>query len=177
MRSLVRWSCLVALALCPAASVAQLTSGFVLQRGDPEHRLGVQLGTGLDIDLSSRVAVRLEGAYGLFGKTPDQVFQPPCANPGCPPVRVSGQRLIFANTTVNLRLMEARDRGALYWIGGIGLYMLSNDSAAGNAVRFGWNVGGGVQLGRTLSVDLRYHEVARSRRTRSLIPISLGIRF
>jgi hypothetical protein len=68
--------------------------------------------------------------------------------------------------------MEQRDRNALYWTAGVGVYALSND-----AERLGWNVGGGLQLSRAFALDVRYHQLIEAKTTRSLVPITLGVHF
>jgi hypothetical protein len=168
----VRWSMFAILALTPATTAAQISSGLVFERGDPAHRVGVQLGGTLGVDLTSRLALQFEGAYVAFGKTPDHTYALPCPAPGCAPVRTTGTRLALWSGTVNLRLMEQRDRNALFWTAGVGGYLISNDAS-----RFGWNVGGGVRLSRSILLDVRYHQLVGAASTRSLIPISFGIRF
>jgi opacity protein-like surface antigen len=165
------------LALMPVTAAAQVTSGIVLERGDPAHRVGVQLGGALSVGLTSRLAIRFEGTYTAFGKTPDHTYYTPClppsaGGPPCGPVRVTGTRLALWSGTVNLRFMEQRDRNALFWTTGVGGYMSSND-----VTRFGWNVGGGLQLSRSFSLDVRYHQLIESKTTSSLIPITLSLRF
>jgi len=172
MRASFRCSVIAILALMPATAAAQVTSGIVLERGDAARRVGVQLGGAVGVGLTSRMALRFEGAYVGFGRTPDQTYSPPCLPPGCGPVRVTGTRLSLWTGTVNLRFMEQRDRNALFWTAGVGGYMSSNDVA-----RFGWNVGGGVQLSRFFSLDVRYHQLVESKSTRSLVPVTFSVRF
>jgi len=50
--------------------------------------------------------------------------------------------------------------------------MISNDVA-----RFGWNVGGGLQLSRAFALDVRYHQLIEAKTTRSLVPVTLSVRF
>jgi hypothetical protein len=176
MRVLVRSFIIASLALTPATAAAQVFSGIAFERGDPAHRVGVQLGGTLGVDLTSRLALRFDATYVAFGKTPDASYLVPClppssGSPACGPVRVSGSRLLLASGTVNLRFMEQRDRNALYWIAGVGLYTISNDAS-----RFGWNVGGGLRLSRSVFFDLRYHQLIGARTTHSLIPVSFGFR-
>jgi hypothetical protein len=172
MRASFRCFVIAILALMPATAAAQVSSGIVLERGDPAHRVGVQLGGALGVGLTSRLALQFEGAYVAFGRSADQSYYPPCLPPGCGPVRVTGTRLALWSGTVNLRFTEQRDRGALFWTTGVGGYMSSND-----VTRFGWNVGGGLQLSRSFSLDVRYHQLIESKTTSSLIPITLSLRF
>src|SRR6266487_2110110 len=150
MRASFRCFVIASLALMPATAAAQVTSGIVLERGDPAHRVGVQLGGALGVGLTSRLALQFEGAYLAFGKTPDQTYYTPCLPPSagappCGPVRVTGTRLSL-------------------WS--------SND-----VTRFGWNVGGGVQVSRFFSLDIRYHQLIESTSTRSLVPVTFSLRF
>jgi len=50
--------------------------------------------------------------------------------------------------------------------------MISNDVS-----RFGWNVGGGLQLSRAFALDIRYHQLIEAKTTRSLVPVTLSARF
>jgi len=177
MRASIRWSIIAILALTPAIAAAQITSGIVLERGDPAHRVGVQLGGALGVDLTSRLALRFEGNYVKFGKAPDASYVTPCLPPSsgappCGPVRTIGTSLEVWSSTVNLRFREQRDRNALYWTAGVGVYGLSND-----AERLGWNVGGGLRLSRAFALDVRYHQLIEAKTTRSLVPITLGVHF
>ncbi|HEV8266200.1 MAG TPA: hypothetical protein VGQ06_14730 [Gemmatimonadales bacterium] len=177
MRASFRLGLIASLAITPATAAGQLVSGVTFERGDPDHRVGVQLGGTLGVNLTSRLAMQFDASYVAFGKSPDVTYNTPClppssGSPACGPVRVTGTRLMFAIGTVNLRFMEERDRNALYWIAGVGAYIASNDPT-----RLGWNVGGGLRLSQSVSVDLRYHQLLRSRSTRSLIPVTFGIRF
>ena len=177
MRASFRWSVFAILALTPATAAAQLSSGIVFERGDPGHRVGVQLGAGLGVDLTSRLALRFEGAYAAFGKTPDQTYYNPCVSPPpgappCAPFRTTGTRLLLWSGTVTLQFTEQRDRNALYWIAGLGAYTLSNDAS-----RLGWNVGGGLRFSRAFALDVRYHQLLEAKMTRSLVPITLGFHF
>ena len=177
MRASFRWSVIAILTLVPATAGAQVSSGIVLERGDPTHRVGVQLGATLGVDLTSRLALQFEAAHVAFAKTPDRTYYPPCVapspgSPPCGPVRVAGSRLLLWTGTVNLRLMEQRDRNAWFWTAGVGGYMISNDVS-----RFGWNVGGGLQLSRSFALDVRYHQLIESKTTRSLVPVTLSVRF
>ncbi|HEV8303804.1 MAG TPA: hypothetical protein VGQ25_02475 [Gemmatimonadales bacterium] len=176
MRALFRWSVIAILALTPPTAAAQLFSGIAFERGDSAHRVGVQLGGTLGVDLSRRLALRFDMSYVAFGKSPDVTYTPPCLPPSsgappCGPVRLAGTRLAFYTGTMNLRFMEERDRSALYWIAGLGLYSATNDDA-----RLGWNVGGGLRLSRSAFVDLRYHQLIGPGTTRSLMPVAVGIR-
>jgi hypothetical protein len=151
--------------------------GVAFERGDPGHRIGMQLGGVLDVSLSSRLMMRFDVSYLGFGKSPDVTYVTPCLAPSsgappCGPVRLAGSRLMFWNSTIDLGLREQRDRYALYWIAGAGVYHVSNDRT-----RLGWNVGGGVRLSRSLFVDLRYHQLVASRGTQSLVPLSVFLRF
>jgi len=177
MRASFRCFVIAILVLMPATAAAQATSGIVLERGDPAHRVGVQVGGALGVSLTSRLALQFEGAYLAFGKTPDRTYYPPCVAPSaggppCGPVRVTGTRLSLWSGTVDLRFMEQRDRNALFWTAGVGGYMSSND-----VTRFGWNVGGGVQVSRFFSLDVRYHQLIESQSTRSLVPVTFSLRF
>ena len=168
---------MASLALTPATAAALVFSGVAFERGDPQHRVGMQLGGVLDLNLSSRVMMRVDVSYVGFGKSPDVTYMTPClppsaGAPACGPVRIAGTRLMFWNSTINLGLREQRDRSALYWIAGAGVYYASNDRA-----RLGWNVGGGVRVSRATFVDLRYHQIVGSSGTRSLLPLSFGVRF
>jgi opacity protein-like surface antigen len=177
MRASFRWSVIAFLALTPATAAAQFSSGIVFERGDPAHRVGVQLGGALGVALTSRLALRFEGAYAAFGKTPDRTYYTPCLPPSagappCGPVRTTGTRLALWSGTVNLQFTEQRDRNALYWIAGVGAYALSNDAS-----RVGLNVGGGLRLSRAFALDVRYHQLIEAKTTRSLVPVTFSFSF
>jgi hypothetical protein len=158
--------------LLPAAAAGQVFGGVTFERGDPTHRVGVQVGGAVAVNLTSRLAVGFDGSYVAFGKTAATRYCPPpsVGPPGC--VQTSGSRLMFWIGTMHLRFMEARDRSAFYGIAGVGAYVASND-----ATRAGVNVGGGVRLSRSVFVDLRYHQLIGAKSTRSLLPLTVGIRF
>lgn len=174
----MRTLCLIAtIALTPTTATSQIYSGVVFERGDPAHRVGMQLGGAIDVSLSSRFMLRFDASHVGFGKAPDVTYMTPCLPPssGAPPcglVRTAGTRLTFWNSTVSLGLREERDRYALYWLAGVGVYSASNEPA-----RAGWNVGGGLRLSRSVFVDLRYHQPVGSKGTQSLVPVSVGFRF
>ena len=131
----------------------------------------------MGVDLTSRLALRFDATYVGFGKTPDASYNTPCLAPssGAPPcgtVRTRGTRLDIWSSTVNLRFMEQRDRNALYWIAGVGVYALSSDAS-----RLGWNVGGGLRLSRAFALDVRYHQLIEAKTTRSLLPVTFSLRF
>jgi len=165
------------LAFIPVAISAQVSSGIVIERGDPAHSVGVQVSGALGVDLTSRLGLQFEAGYVMFGKTPDLNYMTPCLPPsaGQPPcymVHVPGTRLELWSGTVNLRLMEQRDRNSLYWTAGVGAYALSYD-----ATRFGLNVGGGMRLSRAFALDVRYHQLIDAKTTRSLVPITVRYAF
>ena len=179
MRALVGWCIITSLALTPATAAAQFFSGIAFEQGDPGHRVGVQIGTTLNAYLTPQLALRFDLAYVAFGKAPDQrrgggPCPPPCS------VQVTTSRLLLASGTASLQFMEQRDRNALYWMAGVGVYALSRANSG-----FGWNFGGGVRISRSVFVDVRYHRLIGAnvssfipvKVTHSIIPVSFGIRF
>ena len=72
-----------------------------------------------------------------------------------------------------------------YAIGGAGLYRPSADFGGGASTsaqnKFGWNIGGGVNLPFTSSfktfIEARYHSVNMVNGTFSFVPITFGILF
>jgi hypothetical protein len=178
MRASFRWSVIAFFALTPVPAAAQISSGIVFERGDPAHRVGMQLGGALGFDLTPRVALRFEGAFAAFGRSPDRTYYTPCLPPSAgaptcrPPDRTTGTRLALWSGTINLQFTEQRDRNAFYWIAGVGAYALSNDVS-----RVGVNVGGGLRLSRAFALDVRYHQLIEAKTTRSLVPITVSYRF
>jgi len=69
MRAFLPYSVIVGLALTPATAAAQVVSGIAFERGDPAHRVGVQVGGTLGVDLTSRLALQFEATHVAFGKT------------------------------------------------------------------------------------------------------------
>ena len=180
---------LVVLALAlPLSSVAAQESkpgpigvfgGASVNRNQPQH-LGLQFGAMLNVGLTPRVGMQFDLTYHRFQGTRSTYITPclpPSAgSPACGPVTTVTPPNSVASATVNFRYAEQRVAGAaFYWLAGVGVYAVAQ-SLDGSYTRAGWNVGGGFRLGRSLFLDVRYHQLIRAQTIKSLVPVTFGVR-
>jgi opacity protein-like surface antigen len=149
------------------------SGGVALPTGD----LGNGTNTGYNVAVivgyrpqNTPFAIRGEAAYNAFG----------CQNgAGCNNINIPA---FTGNVEVGLPLGMSFSP---YAIGGAGLYRPSADFGGGASTsaqnKFGWNIGGGVNLPFTSSfktfIEARYHSVNMVNGTFSFVPITFGILF
>ena len=190
MLSLPVLTVIIALPIAPVA--AQIStprpfgffSGVTLERGEPRSGVGLQLGGALAVGLTSRLGVQFDATYHTFMRSGGVTYYntpclPPSAgSPACGTIVTSKPSLTIASTSVGLKYAEQRATGAaFYWLAGLGLYNVLESPSDGSYTRLGWNVGGGFRLRRSLFLDVRYDQLIQPKTTRSLVPISFGVRF
>jgi hypothetical protein len=163
----------------PARKGLGFFSGVTLERGEPHSGVGLELGGALAVGLTSRLGIQFDATYHTFPRSGGVTYyNPPCLPPGCGTIATSRPSLTIATTSVGVRYAEQRSAGAaFYWVAGLGFYDVLQSPTDGSYTRAGWNVGGGFRLGRSLFLDVRYHQLIQPRTTRSLVPVSFGVRF
>jgi len=173
MLSLPVLTVIIALPIAPVA--AQIStprpfgffSGVTLERGEPRSGVGLQLGGALAVGLTSRLGVQFDATYHTFMRSGGVTYyNTPCLPPSA------------GSPACGLKYAEQRATGAaFYWLAGLGLYNVLESPSDGSYTRLGWNVGGGFRLRRSLFLDVRYDQLIQPKTTRSLVPISFGVRF
>jgi len=105
-------------------------------------------------------------------------YTPPCIAPGCSGGGPGpGNAITAASATASVVLAEHPGQNTFYWIAGLGAYDVTKSARDGSYRRFGWNVGGGFNLGRNAVFELRYHGLVDPKTSRAFIPITFGFRF
>lgn len=161
------------LLVSPAVLTAQshrvsLLSGFGIEDGEPDFRLGYQVGGRITAFATSRVALRLDLYYATIGRTFRE--SPPCQTP-CP--AGTGDRIKALGASSHVAFL--RHNGFAWTIGGGVLHLIAS-SQGGSYTRPAWTLGFTTSMNRRLYFDWHYHGmIGRRMGTRGFTLLSLGI--